>query len=33
MAAPQCRMILACTIVASGLIVTTDGLVGLTKKG
>jgi len=26
-------MILACTIVASGLIVTTDGLVGLTKKG
>ena len=27
------RMILACTIVAAGLIVTTDGLVGLIKKG
>jgi hypothetical protein len=27
------RMILACTLVAMGLIVATDGLVGLTKKG
>jgi hypothetical protein len=33
MVAPQCRMILACTPVAAGVIVTTDGLVGLTKKG
>jgi hypothetical protein len=27
------RMTLACTEVAAGLIVATDGLVGLTKKG
>ena len=27
------RMILACIPVAAGLIVATDGLVGLTKKG
>ena len=27
------RMILACTLVVAGLIVATDGLVGLTKKG
>jgi hypothetical protein len=27
------RMILACTLVAAGLIVATDGLVGLIKKG
>jgi hypothetical protein len=27
------RMFLACTPVAVGLIVATDGLVGLTKKG
>jgi hypothetical protein len=33
MAARKGRMILACTIVAAGLIVATDGLVGLTKKG
>jgi hypothetical protein len=27
------RMILACTLVAVGLIVATDGLVGLIRKG
>ena len=27
------RMILACTLVAAGLIVATDGLVGLIRKG
>ena len=27
------RMILACTMVSAGLIVTNDGLVGLSKKG